>query len=480
MKQWGGRFQKAASASAEAFNASLPVDIRLYHEDILGSIAHARMLARQGILPEESARRIVAALGAIHAELMAEPGPLDLALEDIHTLVESRLRARLGDDAGRLHTARSRNDQVALDLRLFTRAAQVEQVAALAVLQHALLQQAAAHTDALMPGYTHLQRAQPVLLAHHLLAYVAMLQRDAARLIDAYRRTNLLPLGAGALAGVPYPIDRQYVAELLAFDGLCPNSLDAVADRDFAVETVAALALVQTHLSRLAEEWVLWSSSEFGFIEIDEAYATGSSIMPQKRNPDIAELLRGKAGRVYGHLFALLALLKGLPLAYNKDLQEDKPALFDAVDTVLASTRIAAELVAATMFRRERLAAAAEADFSTATDLADHLARRGVPFREAHRVVGELVRYCLAAGRTLADLSLEELRRFSPHFTAEAVGLGAAQAVAARDVPGGTAPRQVAAALAEAERAVRETEAWVAARRAAHPTVEALVARPWD
>ncbi|MBX5492905.1 MAG: argininosuccinate lyase [Chloroflexi bacterium] len=480
MKQWGGRFHKAASASAEAFNASLPVDIRLYREDILGSIAHARMLARQGIIPAASARQIVEALGAIHAELAASPPPLDLALEDVHTLVESRLRARVGDDAGRLHTARSRNDQVALDLRLFTRAALVEQIAALAALQRALLERAAAYPDAVMPGYTHLQRAQPVLLAHHLLAYVAMLQRDSERLVDAYRRTNVLPLGAGALAGVPYPIDRQYVATLLAFDAVSPNSLDAVADRDFAVESAAALALVQAHLSRLAEEWVLWSSSEFGFIEIDEAYATGSSIMPQKRNPDVAELIRGKTGRVYGHLLGLLTILKGLPLAYNKDLQEDKAALFDAVDTVLACTRIAAEMVAATEFRRDRLAAAAEADFSTATDLADHLAQRGVPFREAHRVVGELVRYCLASGRTLAELSLAELQRFSPHFTAEAVGLRAAQAVAARDVPGGTAPPQVRAALIAAQHAVQASEDWVAARRAAHPTVDDLVARAWE
>src|SRR5579884_1717516 len=480
MKLWGGRFEKQASASAEAFGASLPFDIRLYAEDILGSIAHCRMLARQGIIPLESAQRLVAGLGEVYAELAAGAIPLDPAWEDIHTLVEGRLAARLGEEAGRLHTARTRNDQVALDLRLFARAALVEQVAALAGFQRALLDQAAAHRDVVMPGYTHLQRAQPVLLAHHLLAYVEMAERDIDRLRDAYRRTNVLPLGAGALAGVPYPIDRQYVAALLGFDAIARNSLDAVADRDFAVETLAALALVQTHLSRLGEEWVLWTSAEFGFAEIDEAYATGSSIMPQKRNPDVAELLRGKAGRVYGHLVGLLTVLKGLPLAYNKDLQEDKEAFFDAVDTVLASTRIATELVAATRFHPDRLRAAADADFSTATDLADHLAQRGVPFRQAHRIVGELVRHCLATGRTLADLTLDELRRFSPAFEASAVGLTAERAVAARQAPGGTAPAQVQAALAEAQARVQASEQWVAARRAAHPTVPQLVARPWD
>jgi argininosuccinate lyase len=480
MKQWGGRFEKAASAAAEAFGASLLFDVRLYGEDILGSVAHCRMLARQGILAPEPARRIVAALGEVHAELAAGNVPLDLALEDVHTLVEARLAVRLGEDAGRLHTARSRNDQVALDLRLFARAVIVEQVAALAGLQRALLERAEAYPDVLMPGYTHLQRAQPVLLAHHLLAYVEMADRDAGRLRDAYRRANELPLGAGALAGVPYPTDRHYVAALLGFERVSANSLDSVADRDFAVEIVAALALVQAHLSQLGEQWVLWSTAEFGFAEIDEAYATGSSIMPQKRNPDTAELIRGKAGRVYGHLVGLLTVLKGLPLAYNKDLQEDKEALFDAVDTAFACTRIAGEMVAATGFRTERLRAAAGADFSTATDLADHLAQRGVPFREAHRVVGALVRACLESGRDLPDLGLDELRRYSPAFTAEAVGITAERVVAARGSHGGTAPARVREALADATRRAAANEAWVAERRAAHPTLEALLAREWD
>jgi argininosuccinate lyase len=480
MKQWGGRFEKAASASAEAFGASLPFDVRLYTEDVAGSIAHCRMLARQGIIDPPAARRIVAALGEVHRALSDDSGPLDLALEDVHTLVESRLLACLGEDAGRLHTARSRNDQVALDLRLFARAAVVEQVAALVELQRALLERAEAYPDVVMPGYTHLQRAQPVLLAHHLLAYVEMLDRDAGRLRDAYRRTNELPLGAGALAGVPYPTDRRYVAALLGFDRIVPNSLDAVSDRDFAVEIVAALALVQAHLSRLGEEWVLWSTAEFGFAEIDEAYATGSSIMPQKRNPDTAELIRGKAGRVYGHLVGLLTILKGLPLAYNKDLQEDKEAFFDAVDTTLACSRIAAEMVAATAFRRERMQAAAGADFSTATDLADHLAQQGLPFREAHRAVGALVRYCLESGQELPDLSLAELQRYSPAFTAEAIGITAERAVAARRSEGGTAPERVRAALVDATRRVRANAAWATERRAAHPTVAALLEREWD
>src|SRR5579884_2157643 len=480
MKQWGGRFEKAASASAEAFGASLPFDVRLYAEDVLGSLAHCRMLARQGILPLAAAQRIVAGLGAVCQELAAGEVALDPAWEDVHTLVEGRLAARIGDDAGRLHTARSRNDQAALDLRLFARAAIVEQVAAAVRLQEALLDRARAYPDAVMPGYTHLQRAQPVLLAHHLLAHAARAARDVARLRDAYARVNVLPLGAGALAGVPYPLDREYVAGLLGFDAVAGNSLDAVSDRDFAVETAAALALVQTHLSQLGEEWVVWSSAEFGFAEIDEAYATGSSIMPQKRNPDMAELIRGKAGRVYGHLMGLLTVQKGLPLAYNKDLQEDKEAFFDAVDTARACTGIAAEMVAATTFRRERLAAAAGADFSTATDLADHLARQGVPFREAHAVVGALVRYCLANGRELPDLTLDELRRYSPAFRADAVGITAERAVAARRSAGGTAPERVREALADATRRVRASEAWVAERRAAHPTVAALLERPWD
>jgi argininosuccinate lyase len=447
MKQWGGRFTKAASASAEAFGASLPFDVRLYPEDILGSLAHCRMLARQGILPLAVAQRIAAGLGDLYDELSAGDLALDLALEDVHTLVESRLAARLGEDAGRLHTARSRNDQVALDLRLFARAAVVEQVDALIALQQALADRARAYPDSIMPGYTHLQRAQPVLLAHHLLAYATMAERDVGRLRDAYRRVNQLPLGAGALAGVPYPTDRQYTATLLAFDGVAPNSLDAVADRDFAVEIVAALALAQAHLSQIGEQWVLWATAEFGFAEIDEAYATGSSIMPQKRNPDMAELVRGKAGRVYGDLTSLLTILKGLPLAYNKDLQEDKEAFFDAVDTVQACTRITAEMVGSTEFRTERLRAAAGADFSTATDLADHLAQRGVPFRTAHGVVGALVRYCQEQGRELPDLTLDELRQFSPAFEPDAVSITAERVVAARRSQGGTAPERVREAL---------------------------------
>jgi argininosuccinate lyase len=480
VKLWGGRFEKGASASAEAFGASLPFDVRLYAEDVLGSLAHCRMLARQGILPLDAAQRIAAGLGAVWQELAAGEVALDPAWEDVHTLVEGRLTARVGEDAGRLHTARSRNDQVALDVRLFARAAVVEQVSALVAFQEALLDRARAYPDAVMPGYTHLQRAQPVLLAHHLLAHAARAERDVARLRDAYGRVNVLPLGAGALAGVPYPLDRAYVAALLGFDAVAGNSLDAVSDRDFAVETVAALALVQTHLSQLGEEWVLWSSAEFGFAEIDEAYATGSSIMPQKRNPDMAELIRGKAGRVTGDLVTLLTILKGLPLAYNKDLQEDKEAFFDAVDTVRGCTSIAAEMVTTTRFRTERMRAAASADFSTATDLADHLAQRGVPFRTAHRVVGELVRHCQAEGRELPDLTLDELHRFHAAFAADAVGITAERSAAARRSWGGTAPERVQDGLQRAALAVQDATTWVAARRAAHPTVPTLLDAPWE
>jgi argininosuccinate lyase len=480
MKLWGGRFEKGANASAEAFGASLPFDVRLYAEDILGSLAHCRMLARQGILPLDAARRIARGLGEVWQDLAAGDVVLDPAWEDVHTLIEGRLAAAAGEDAGRLHTARSRNDQVALDARLFARAAVVEQVAALVAFQEALLDRARAYPDAVMPGYTHLQRAQPVLLAHHLLAHAARAERDVARLRDVYARVNVLPLGAGALAGVPYPIDREYVAALLGFDSVAGNSLDAVSDRDFVVETVAALALVQTHLSQLGEEWVLWSSAEFGFAEVDEAYATGSSIMPQKRNPDMAELIRGKAGRVNGDLVTLLTVLKGLPLAYNKDLQEDKEAFFDAVDTVQGCTRIAAEMVATTRFRTERMRAAASADYSTATDLADHLAQRGVPFRTAHGVIGKLVRYCQAEGRELPDLTLDELRRFSGTFEADAVGITAERSAAARRSRGGTAPERVQEGVAHAAAASAAAAAWVAERRAAHPTVQVLLDGPWD
>jgi argininosuccinate lyase len=478
MKLWGGRFGEESSPSAEAFGASIGFDRRLWPYDLMGSAAHCRMLAQQGIISAEDARAILAGLSAVAAEL--ESGTLEIgpAWEDIHTRVEARLAELIGEPAGRLHTARSRNDQVALDMRMFSREALLGHIDALVAVQRALLALADASPDAIMPGYTHLQRAQPVLFGHHLLAYVEMFARDASRLLDAYRRTDVMPLGSGALAGVPYPIDRRLVADLLGFAELSANSIDAVADRDFLVEHLAALALITSHLSRLAEEVVLWSTEEFGFIELPDAFATGSSIMPQKRNPDVAELVRGKTGRVYGALMALLTVLKGLPLAYDKDLQEDKEAYFDAVDTVQACLSIMTEMLADARPRAERMADVAGASFSLATDYADHLAKRGLPFREAHAAVGRLVRLCEERGCDLSDLTLDDLRSVSPLFEADAVGLDAKAAVAARDVPGGTAPGRVAEAGAAAVARLEAVEAEAAGRRATLPTLDRLLRVP--
>jgi len=475
---WGGRFDKALDQRALRFTTSLPVDRRLFQQDVLGSMAHARMLGRAGIIPTADAATLVAGL----ADLLAHPPDLDDAtalpqtFEDVHSLVEATLAGRVGEVAGKLHTGRSRNDQVATDTRLWTRAAIVAGVDAIAGLQEALLGAVGRHGDAVMPGYTHLQRAQPVLLGHHLLAYVEMLARDADRLRDAYARVDVLPLGSGALAGSPYPLDREYLAELLGFARCSANSLDAVSDRDFLVEHLAALAVLAMHLSRLAEELVLWSTAEFGFVQLDEAFTTGSSIMPQKRNPDVAELVRGKTGRVYGSLVALLTTLKGLPLSYNRDLQEDKAAYFEAVDVVADSLELMAAMIASAHWRVGPMAQAADDPLIAATDLADHLAKRGVPFRQAHETVGRLVKHAEGTGRSLADLTLADLRTFSPLFDQGAVGLHADALVAARDVPGGTAPRRVHAAAAQARARLGATRAWAEAGREALPRVERLAA----
>ncbi len=469
---WGGRFSKSLDERALRYTTSLPVDRRLFEWDVLGSIAHARMLGRQAIIPATDAEALVSGL----AELLQSPPHLDGPFEDIHSLVEASLAERVGDAAGRLHTARSRNDQVATDARLFARATLIEGIEGIAALMAVLLDAAERDGSAIMPGYTHLQRAQPVLLGHHLLAYVEMLQRDAERLQDAFARADVLPLGAGALAGSPYPLDREYVAELLGFAGVTRNSLDAVSDRDFVVEHLAALALLAMHLSRLAEELVLWSTSEFGFIGLDEAFTTGSSIMPQKRNPDVAELLRGKTGRVYGALQAVLVMLKGLPLSYNRDLQEDKGAYFDAVEVVHDGLALAAAMLRGAVWHTDRLARAAEDPLIAATDLADHLAQRGLPFRQAHAVAGRVVKVAEASGRSLADFSLEELRQFSPLFEAAAVGLRAEGVVAARRVVGGTAPEQVQTQLAAARTRQVGLLAWAAERGARLPTLARLLA----
>ncbi len=473
-KAWGGRFATTPDVRLEAFNASVGFDVRLVREDIRGSVAHVRMLGRQGIVPPSEAAAIEGGLWHVWDEVEAGAFAPTVADEDVHTAVERRLRELVGPVAGKLHTARSRNDQVATDLRLWTKGALLALLGGVLDLSEALLDVATAHEEVAMPGYTHLQRAQPVLLAHHLLAYVAMLERDADRLRDAYRRVDRSPLGSGALAGVTFPIDRERVAADLGFAGITVNSLDAVADRDFVLDTLHACALIALHLSRLSEELVLWASAEFRFAEPADAFATGSSIMPQKKNPDVAELARGKTGRVIGHLVAMLVVAKGLPLAYNKDLQEDKEGLFDAVDTVLAVLDVLPPLLRTTRFDRGRLGAAAEADFALATDAADLLARRGLPFREAHETVGRLVARCLADGKTFADLTVEEWASVHPIFAEERPPLTAPESVAARDVPGGTAPPRVRAAHAAAAADLAAVRDWLQGEEA----VLAAVLRP--
>ena len=415
-KLWAGRFSMETDALVHEFNASLAFDKRLWPYDIQGSISHVKMLGECGIIPQSDAETIANGLETLALELESGAAALSPDAEDVHMAVEALLTERIGPVAGKLHTARSRNDQVATDLRLYVRDAIDGLREQIAALQETLVGLAEMHLDTLLPGMTHLQHAQPVRLAHHLLAYFWMLDRDRERLSETRARVNKLPLGAGALAGTTFPINRQRVAELLGFDGVIPNSLDAVSDRDFAIETVSALALVMVHLSRLCEELILWNSPEFGWVEMGDNVTTGSSIMPQKKNPDVAELVRGKAGRVFGDLTALLTLMKGLPLAYNKDMQEDKECVFDALDTAQICLSVMNTLLQNTEFKTEKMAASLSGDFSTATDLADYLVRQDLPFREAHAVVGKIVSDCLRRGMTLEDLTEEVLVTASPLF----------------------------------------------------------------
>jgi argininosuccinate lyase len=441
-----------------AFFASLAFDRRLAHYDVQGSIAWARALGRARVLTLDEVETILDGLGQVHRELQDGTFPFRPELEDIHFNVERRLTELIGPLGGKLHTGRSRNDQIAVDVRLYVKDAIAGALARLAAYRRALLDQADAHLDAILPGYTHLQRAQPVLLAHHLHAYVEMAERDAARFRDVLRRADFLPLGSAALAGTAYPIDREALARGLGFSGVTGNSLDAVSDRDFIVELESAAALTMAHLSRLAEETVLWSSEEFGFVEVGAGYASGSSIMPQKRNPDAAELVRGKVGRVIGHLVAMLTTLKALPLAYNRDLQEDKEGLFDTVDTLHASLDVMTGMITGLMFKTDRMRAAAESGFLLATELADYLARKGVPFREAHGAVRQLVNDALAKGKELRDLTLADYRRASPRFDADVLDISMDAAIAARNVTGGTARLQVERALGEARRRLEGEE----------------------
>jgi len=448
------RFQKGIDKSVERYVSSVHVDGMLYSHDILGSVAHAQMLAKQGLISEKDADRIVSGLASILDEITRGKLKFKPELEDIHMNIESRLFEKIGDVAGKLHTARSRNDQVALDLRIFVKEASWMTVTRLRDFQRALLDVAEANKAVIMPGYTHLQQAQPVLFAHHLLAYFEMLQRDVMRFQDCFERTDVLPLGSGALGGVAQPIDRDFVAEKLDFGEVSANSLDAVSDRDFVIEYEAAAAITMMHLSRLAEEIVLWSSAEFGFVELDEAYATSSSIMPQKKNPDVAELARGKTGRVYGNLIGILTVMKGLPLAYNRDMQEDKEGLFDTVTTVISSLRVFAGLIKTMKVNAARMQDAMANSYILATDLADYLVRKGVPFRQAHNVIGKLVQYAIGKSKGFPELTLEEYRSFSSLFAEDVYGITVETAVAARNVIGGTAPEQVIAALAQARKLI--------------------------
>ena len=447
-KLWGGRFTQPTDKFVEEFTASIQFDKRLYHQDIRGSVAHARMLGKQGIIPQADVEKIVHGLQAILGQIEAGEFDFSIGLEDIHMNIEARLSAAIGEAGKRLHTGRSRNDQVALDIRLYLRDEIVDIRTYLDLLIDALLNQAEANIHVIMPGFTHLQTAQPILFSHHMMAYVEMFTRDKARLEDCLKRVDVLPLGAGALAGTTFPIDRDYVAEQLDFPAITRNSLDAVSDRDFALEFLSDAAILMMHLSRFSEELILWSTSSFQFVELSDGFCTGSSIMPQKKNPDVPELVRGKTGRVYGNLMALLTTMKSLPLAYNKDMQEDKEPLFDTIDTVKGSLKIFADMIREMRVNEPSMRRAAGLGFSTATDVADYLVRKGLPFRDAHEAVGKAVAYCVENRKDIPELSLSEWQGFSSRIEEDIFGCISVEAsVNARSVPGGTARASVEAEI---------------------------------
>ncbi len=448
MKLWGGRFTKNTDQLMDDFNTSIHFDSRMYRQDIRGSAAHVRMLGLCGIIPEEDAALIRKTLFEILDDIETGLVEFEVSAEDIHMNIESILISRIGDVGKRLHTGRSRNDQVALDIRLYLRDEVHELKGMLKGLLEVLIKLAENHYDTIMPGYTHLQRAQPITLAHHLMAYFQMFRRDVERLNDCVKRMNVMPLGSGALAGTTYPLNRQMVADELEFDGITENSLDGVSDRDFIIELASCLSLVMMHLSRFSEEIILWSSHEFSFVELDDAYSTGSSIMPQKKNPDVAELVRGKSGRVFGSLMALLTVMKGLPLAYNKDMQEDKEAIFNAVDTVKLCLPIFSRMLETLKIKKANLYNAANGGFTNATDLADYLVKKGFPFRDAHEITGRMVAYCIEKGKGLNEMGLNELHLFSDRFdhdVYEAIGLETC--VNERRVPGGPSTESVKASV---------------------------------
>ena len=448
MKLWGGRFSKQTDEKVDDFNSSIRFDSRMYAQDIRGSQAHAEMLGRQGIIPKEDAELIVKTLGEILADIEDGKVEFHIDAEDIHMNIETILISRIGDVGKRLHTGRSRNDQVALDDRLYLRDEADGMRGMLTDLQKVILKLAEENLTTIMPGYTHLQKAQPITFAHHIMAYFEMFSRDLSRLADWRRRMNVMPLGSGALAGTTYPLDREFVAKKLGFDSITQNSIDGVSDRDFVCELAFVLSMIMVHLSRFSEEIILWSSNEFGFIDLDDAYSTGSSIMPQKKNPDVAELARGKSGRVFGSLMGLLTMLKGLPLAYNKDMQEDKEQIFDALDTVKMCLPVFCGMLSTMKIRKERMLSGAKGGFTNATDVADYLVKKGLPFRDAHAVVGKMVAYCLDRGAALDELTMEEYKEFSQLFDNDVyTEISLETCVNQRKIPGGPAPETMKAVI---------------------------------
>jgi len=459
MKLWGGRFKEGTNDLVNDFNSSIRIDKRMFKEDIQGSLAHARMLGKQGIIPKKSSEKIIDGLNEILTRMENGVIDVDPTSEDIHSFTEGILTYYIGPCGKMLHTGRSRNDQVTLDLRMYLKKAQKELIGYILDLETVIHNKAEQNIFTIMPGYTHLQKAQPITLAHHLLAYGEMLKRDIGRMEDAYKRTDEMPLGSGALATSTYPIDREFVARELGFSKVTLNSLDSVSDRDYVIETLAAISMIMMHLSRFSEEIILWCTNEFSFIELSDEYSTGSSIMPQKKNPDVAELIRGKTGRVYGDLMTLLTVMKGLPLAYNKDMQEDKESLFDAIDTVTLSLRTFAGMLNTMKVNKENMRRGAAGGFTNATDLADYLVKHGEAFRNAHGIVGEVVLYCIKENKYIEDLSLEKLKEFSPIFEEdvyEAINL--LTCVEERKVIGGPSSQSVKIQLDALEKFIEETE----------------------
>ena len=452
MKLWGGRFQKSTDKKVDDFNSSIRFDARMYKQDITGSIAHAKMLGKQGIIPAEDSEKIVEGLKGILSDIENDKIEFMIDAEDIHMNIETILTERIGEAGKRLHTGRSRNDQVAVDIRMYLRDECAEMKEMLAELRNTLISLAENHTDTIMPGYTHLQKAQPVTLAHHLMAYYEMFKRDSQRLDDTAERMNVMPLGSGALAGTTYPLDREFTAKELGFSSVSMNSLDGVSDRDFCIELASCLSIIMMHLSRFCEELILWSSHEFSFIEMDDAYSTGSSIMPQKKNPDVAELIRGKSGRVYGHLMGLLTTMKGIPLAYNKDMQEDKEPIFDAVDTVKLCLPVFCDMIRTMKVRKDNMLKGAKGGFTNATDVADYLVKKGVPFREAHGIVGRMVFYAIEKDMSLDELTLDEFKEFSENIEEDIYdAISMETCVNDRKITGGPAKETVLSAIKKAK-----------------------------